>query len=223
MTIINQQFRADYDGEFVITRTVFRGGQKIQEREWMENPISNQHISGRAAVIGTDNNLEQFDFKLLQNHRGGLMGSKRLQLYGAHKVWKHMPLDFYISTEKSDLAELITANYNVNNIVYTNTKNVLSNPGSFYITPFTPYLSDLALAAYLPAFDGHKEIFLLGYNKDVLDNNTNRAQDVNHVFRTYRGCKFYLVGIESNMPEAWKNNLNVNCMSYRDFITSCDV
>ena len=47
-----ERYRTDYDGEFVIVSNTIKNGKKHQEREWIENPIENQHISGRAAVIG---------------------------------------------------------------------------------------------------------------------------------------------------------------------------
>ena len=44
-----ERYRTEYDGEFVITVNTIKNGQKHQEREWIANPIENQHISGRAA------------------------------------------------------------------------------------------------------------------------------------------------------------------------------
>ena len=49
---MSERYRTDYDGEFVITVNTITNGKKVQEREWIANPIENQHISGRAAVIG---------------------------------------------------------------------------------------------------------------------------------------------------------------------------
>ena len=49
---MSERYRTEYDGEFVIINNTIKDGKKIQEREWIENPIENQHISGCAAVIG---------------------------------------------------------------------------------------------------------------------------------------------------------------------------
>ena len=49
---MSERYRTEYDGEFVIVSNIVKEGKKLQEREWIENPIKNQHISGRAAVIG---------------------------------------------------------------------------------------------------------------------------------------------------------------------------
>ena len=48
-----ERYRTEYDGEFVITVNTIKNGEKHQEREWIDNPIENQHISGRAAVLVT--------------------------------------------------------------------------------------------------------------------------------------------------------------------------
>ena len=50
--MIQERYRKDYDGEFVILNTRVVNGEKIQDKEWIANPIENQHISSRAAIIG---------------------------------------------------------------------------------------------------------------------------------------------------------------------------
>ena len=52
-----EKHRQDYDGEHILIKTTFQNGKKVEQREWMENPITNQHISGRAAVISGDTDL----------------------------------------------------------------------------------------------------------------------------------------------------------------------
>ena len=221
---MQKQYRKDYDGEHVLVRTTVRDGEKIHEREWIGNPISNQHISGRAAVIGSDSDLWRFDFKMLKNHRGGLLGSQRLQLYGANYMWRHMAFDFVVAGIDTEIEEIKNTGYNNENIVYTNNRNCMQNPGQFYNIPFSKKLNELAGAIYMAAFDGHNEVFLIGYNKDLEETmGTNWVHDVNTVFKAYDDTKFYLVGTESNMYDTWRNNRNVSCLTYRDFITYCDV
>ena len=217
------RFRNDYDGEYVLTKTTFRNGEKIQQREWVDNPIVNQHVSGRAAIIGSNLDSTLFDYKKLATHRGGLLGSKRLQTYASGTIWKDMAVNFFVTNNRENLAEIQLLNYHVNNIVYTTTTVVLNNPGKFYTIPFGPVMDELALAVYLAAFDGHQEIFLIGYNKEVKGEKISWIENLNQVFRTYQSAKFYLVGVESNQPEQWKKNKNVKCMTYREFISHCDI
>lgn len=219
---MRQQFRKDYEGEFVLTKTVFKNGQKIQNREWMPNPIVNQHISGRAAVIGSDVDRSMFDFTRLPAHRGGLLGSKKLQTYGTGSLWKQMPFDFFVTTNVDNLLEIASSDY-VNKITYTTTKLCMTHPGLFYLIPYSVVLDELAIAIYLACFDGHSEIFLLGYNNDMPKHNKSWASDISQVFGTYTNVTFYIVSPPSNWPESWKKHKNVKSMSVRDFISFCDI
>jgi len=222
--MITPHFRRDYQGEFVVLETKFVNGEKQQTREWIENPIINQHISGRAAVIGSNTDLDQFDYRALKRHRGGLLGKKRLQTYGAGAVWDEMPFDFVVTTDRLQIKQIITAEYDTSTVIYSNAKICIENPGHLYLVPYAPYVDQLALAVYLAAFDGHEEIFLLGYNQETPSLNPRLwIEHVNHVIRAYSTAKFYLVGVESNMPSLWRENRNVECITYRRFISFCDV
>jgi len=75
--MISERYRKDYTGEFIILNTAWSGGKKRTQREWMPNPVENHHISGRAACIGSAVDKPEFDFTILQNHKGGLLGSKK--------------------------------------------------------------------------------------------------------------------------------------------------
>jgi hypothetical protein len=217
------RYRSDYPGEFIVLETKWSGGKKQQTREWIDNPIENHHISGRAACIASKTDIERFDHTLLQKHRGGLLGSKKLQTYGATAIAQDMRLDFVVETEKEQLQDLITQEYYKDNIVYTTARNCLEYPGLFYLIPNRPHLLNIALLLYLAAFDGHKEIFLLGYNKDTPCEHPRWTEQVTEIFTTYPGIKFYLAGESTNMPALWLDQSNVTTMTYRDFIGYCDV
>ena len=103
--------RADYDGEFIISHTRWSNGKKEQHREWIANPIQNQHISGRAACIGSDVDKCFFDYTRLQRHRGGLLASKKLQTYGIGAIALEMRLDFTVDSQSENLKPLIENNY----------------------------------------------------------------------------------------------------------------
>ena len=94
--MITERYRKDYTGEFIILNTAWAGGKKRTQREWMPNPIENHHISGRAACIGSSVDKLEFDFTILQRHKGGLLGSKKLQTYGVGEIAKQMRLDFAV-------------------------------------------------------------------------------------------------------------------------------
>jgi len=221
--MIQPRYRRDYPGEFIITRTTFRDGRKIQEREWIDNPIINQHISGRAAVIATADDRSQFDHARLQHHRGGLRGSRRLQTYATGEAWQHMRLDFYVTTDAATLETIRGTDYGDNTIVYSNLSNVLQFPGDFFLVPHSPRLHELALPIYLAAFDGHNEIFVLGLDRETKVNDPKWITDIAAVMSVYDSATFYLIGVESNMPDAWRQLRNVKCMPFRKWISYCDI
>jgi hypothetical protein len=219
-----QQYRRDYDGEFVVTATKFENGRKTQEREWVPNPIANHHISGRAAVIGSRIDQESFDYRRLSRHRGGLMGCLRLQTYGTADLWRDMQFDFFTTYNKFEIPKIAETDYPEKSTVYTSSRYVVQHPGRFFLVPFQPRINNLALPLYLAAFDGHREIFLLGYNQETRGRGHQAwVRDVNQVFESFCGTKFWLIGFPANMYDQWRNNRNVDCMSYRKFITYCDI
>jgi hypothetical protein len=220
------RFRADYPGEFVIVNTVWENGKRTEQREWIANPIENQHISGRAACIGSQDSKQEelgFDYRVLQRHRGGLLGSLKLQTYGTGLIAEDMRLDFAVDLDPVQLQKLIETKYYEDNVVYTTARNCIQNPGDFYLIPLAPRLLMPALPIYLAAFDGHKEIFLLGYSKQMVFDNERWVDSVNEVFTAYAGVKFWLVGEPTIMPDVWLEGANVNTMTYREFISYCDV
>jgi hypothetical protein len=221
--MITARYRKDYEGEFIITQSVWSGGKKRQKREWVANPIENQHISGRAVCIGSNHDSAYFDHTRLQHHRGGLLGSKKLQTYGLGSITNQMRLDFAVETSDDTLKELINTHYYQNNIVYTTPKNCLKYPGVFYLMPYNPVLVQHALLLYLAAFDGHSEIFLIGYNQHINAGNTAWAAHVEEVIKAYTATKFIVVGAKHHTVESWLEYSNVEQMEFRQFISYCDV
>jgi hypothetical protein len=82
---------------------------------------------------------------------------------------------------------------------------------------------DIATLPYLAAFDGHQEIFMLGYNQETAVENATWSQQVRNVVDAYPAVKFYFVGEASNMYEAWLEPANAQAMTHREFIGYCDV
>jgi hypothetical protein len=221
--MITERYRSDYLGEFIILESRWSGGKKTQSREWVENPIENHHISGRACCIADSIDQHKFDHTRLQRHRGGLLGSKKLQTYGTGQISQQMRLDFAVETNPDALKEILSRGYQQENIVYTTARNVIFHPGEFYLIPFTPRLSNWAMLPYLAAFDGHKEVFLIGYHKEAELPNSATIHEIHSVISTYSSVKFYMVGESHCHHQTLLDNANVVPMDYRDFISYCDV
>ena len=217
------RYRADYAGEFVILESKWSGGKKEETREWIPNPIENHHLSGRAACIASNVDSWRFDYTRLQRHRGGLLGSKKLQTFGTGTIAQQMGLDFTVETHVSDLDKILKIEYQRDNIVYTTARNCIMHPGEFYLIPYNPRLIDMALAIYLAAFDGHLEVFLLGYNDSINGDALHWTSHITRIFLAYTGVKFYLVGESTCMPGDWVDCANTQTMTYPEFISYCDV
>jgi hypothetical protein len=219
------KFRKDYNGEFVISNTTIRNSRKIQTREWVPNPIINQHISGRAAVIGSGQTAQEHVIKHLSKHPGGLLGKKKLQTYGCESVWESIPLDFYVDYHTDTLAKIVNQTYQKNTVVYTHSKNCLAMPGNFYMVPYNVKMLCPATAAYLAAFDGHQEIFLLGIDGTNAKHGRDPQYiyDMNQVIRAYNTVSFRFVTDGQSPPAEWQDNRNVQVWKYSKFISYCDV
>jgi hypothetical protein len=221
--MIQERYRADYEGEFVITESRWSGGKKTQTREWVANPIDNQHISGRAACIGSNTDKTTFDYARLQRHKGGLLSSKKLQTYGTGTVAKDMRLNFAVEIDKTIINELVESGYVKDNIVYASTRNCLLHPGEFYLIPYNTLMSIEALVLWMAAFDGHKEIYALGYSNDTVGTTSEWQDHINGVLMAYPATRFIFIGEESYMSKSWRMNANVSCLDYRSFISHCDI
>lgn len=221
--MITECYRKDYVGEFVITGASWSGGKKRVQREWVANPIENHHISGRAACIGTTIDRELFDYRILQNHRGGLLGTKKLQTYGTGEIAQEMRLDFAVEKDEDVLYQLINTGYYKQNVIYTSPKFCFKHPGVFYNVPYNPVVLDVCLLPYLAAFDGHQEIFLIGYHDTANIGQSSWSAQIKKIMDAYSSVKFYHIGQKSTMPESWNDNANLANMSYREFISYADI
>ena len=134
-----------------------------------------------------------------------------------------MRLDFAIDINKNILKELVESGYVTDNIVYASTRTCLVHPGEFYLIPYNTLIALEALVLWMAAFDGHKEIYALGYSNDTVGTVSEWSAHVNGVLMAYPSVKFTFIGEESNVPKLWRMNANVACMDIRPFISHCDI
>lgn len=221
--MITERYRKDYTGEFIITNTAWAGGKKRTRREWMPNPVENHHISGRAACIGSAVDQQEFDFTILEHHKGGLLGTKKLQTYGIGDIAKLMRLDFAVEKDEAKLQELIDSGYYKENIIYTTPKYCLKFPGIFYVVPYNPLIVKELLPAYIAAFDGHKEVFLLGYHEGANIGQNEWVSQLSKLIEVYPSTHFYQVSHKPQTPDEWKKFSNFTQLTHREFITYADV
>ena len=220
---IQARYRSDYDGEFVVTEVRLVNGVKQESREWIPNVVTNTHISGRAAIIGSRFDQRRFQHQRLERHRGGLLGRKRLQTYAWGDLWQDMRLDFYTSSSREQLSQIAQQSYDQHTTVFAPARHVIEWPGRFYPVPWAPYLTDLATAIYLASFDQHEEIFFIGINCDVAWPDKNVIGDVARVMQAYRGTQYISVAPPASQYEEWLSLPNFRTMPLREFISYCDI
>lgn len=219
--------RKDYPGEFIITGIKIVNRKKTHTKEFIENPIKNQHISARCCILGTHEKLMEYPIKHIENHKGGLLGALSLQLYASDQVFEYITPNFTYCNDPVILSRMVKTDYPEQSVVYTSTKNVLKFPGQFYIVPYQVNLLPEATLAWLASFDGHKEIFLLGFddkNEKVID----QMKSVMEAFPDVNYTRVFWDGSRSdkedpNCPEAWKWCQNFREMNKQYWISYCDI
>jgi hypothetical protein len=82
-----------------------------------------------------------------------------------------------------------------------------------------------AQAAYLAAFDGHKEVFLLGVDGTTSEHHIDHKHliDIKQVLEAYPNTKFYFVTDHADPWAEWRSFKNAEVLDYKQFILHCDV
>jgi hypothetical protein len=99
----------------------------------------------------------------------------------------------------------------------------MRSPGEFYLIPLFPHICTEVLPIYLASFDGHDEIYMLGYSKEMNAGHNNWISQVTEIMKSYSNIIFTLVGNQLNMPDEWLSCSNTRTMNHRDFVCHCDV
>jgi len=249
MQQIKKLYRRDYQGENIIRDLVWQSGQWNTTPEYVPNAVTNLQISNRAVVIG--NGISRQDlypdlFSLLANHRAGLFGVNAVQTYGCNALYRDFTPDFLVCVGPTMANEIAQSGYSDNQIVYSTQDSVLNYPGKFYLTPQNPHWDSGAIAAYLACFDGHKTVYLMGYDgysgednswynvyagtpgyPSHMDPNTEAFTilSLKLVMDTYSDVDFVRVMPTRTyyMPDIWKYQLNLRQIDWRDFVVEVDI
>jgi hypothetical protein len=245
MQKIQKLYRATYTGEEITSSMTFEGGQWKYEREFVPNSVVNNRLSSQACVIGNGDTRAKFELHLVGNHRGGLLGRDALQSYGCNALYRDFAPNFLVATGKEIVQELAESGYCDEHIVYANSPHIQAYAGKFYLIPQDPAWNSGTLAAYLACFDGHKKIFLIGFDNNIGENfnnncyaGTNGYDDANYnvtddywvnsmaaIMAMYSDVEFYRVmpGKYYKVPDAWAGLLNFHQIDYRQFALAVDL
>lgn len=240
-----KRYRKDYIAESIVVERNYSDGVWHDTTESVPNVITNIQISNRAIVLG--NGLSRLDLNLskIKNHHGGLLGASTLQSYGCNALYRDFSPDFLVAVGDDMIKEIADSDYTKEHIVYTDATNTLRYPNKFYIIPYNAYMDAGTTAAYIAAFDGHKRIYMLGFDhqpgpgfnnnvyagtpgyqpvrSNVLDDNWTIARKM--LFDTYNDVEFILVSTTGRIttPAAWNGCLNFRQASMRTFAIEVDL
>lgn len=227
MQKLKQIYRSSYAGESIVTNLVLSGNEWDPETEYIENSVFNTYTTKQAIAIGNGSSRDGFDLSLIKNHRGGLFAADKLQSYGCNLVINEgFEPDFLIVTDPLKVQAVVDANYTEDHIVYTNAQYIVEYPGKFYLVPQNPAYDAGAMAAYMACFDGHKKLFLLGYDS-YFDNpeNTFYINTLVAVMNTYKETEFVRVCPSASVAcsAELQRCVNFRQIGMRDFITEADI
>ena len=139
MQKIKQMFRSDYTGENITTTSTWQNGDWVHANEFIPNRVINKQISNRAVIIGNGESRKGYELNLLTNHRGGLLGSGAVQIYGCNALYRDYAPVFLVATGKDIIDEVANSGYCDDHIVYANSEAIATYPGKFYLIPQDPH------------------------------------------------------------------------------------
>lgn len=245
MLKIVKKNRDKYWSEDIVVDRALTDGKWVDKVERVHNAVSNNQISNRAVVIGNGPSRLSFNLRYLKNY-SGLLGADTVQTYGCNALYRDFTPDFLVACGHPDIIkEISSSNYVNDNIVYTNAIHLLEYPNKFYLIPYDPYTDAGTTALYIAAFDGHKKIFMLGFdNQDTPGFNYNVyadtrgydsknalvmeqkwVEDKRAIFDAFNDVEFIRVterGVDP-IPESWKYATNFRQISHRDFILEANL
>lgn len=244
MLKVAKSYRKDYTGEDIITERKKEGNNWYETVETVPNAITNNQISNRAVIIGNSPSRLEFNLNHLKKF-SGLLGADTLQSYGCNAVYRDFSPDFLIAVGNEITKELASSEYIKNNIVYTSAIHLLEYPNKFYLIPYNPYADAGTTAAYIACFDGHKKVYLLGFDEqDAPGVNFNVYAGTNgydkletdvgsdkwianrlELFTLYNDVDFVWVTPygRSTVPESHKSCVNFRQISLREFVLETDL
>lgn len=244
MLPIIKRYRSNYIGEEAVVARNYINNIWCDTTEYITNVISNNQTSNQAVIIGNGPSRLEFNLSVIFNHRGGLLGADTVQSYGCNALYRDYTPDFLV-VRNDIVAEVAISDYIKNNIVYTSPIQLIHYPNKFYAIPYDPYCDVGTTAAYIAAFDGHKKIFLIGFdNQDTPGYNYNVYADTNgynainsiildqqwiidrvKLVNAYDEVDFIWVtkSGRSTMPNEWKACVNLRQISFRDFVLEANL
>jgi len=223
MQIIKKLYRANYTGEEVVTSLTYQNADWQVERQWIPTGLVNDHNNSSALVIGGGHTWQEpnkgFDLKYVARQKS----FPKLQTYATNNVYEKFKPDFLV-VDDDNADVVVQSGYCESNIVYGHAEVILKYPGKLYLIPQDPSWNAGAVATYLACFDGHKKIFLMGFDGEE-GNDAFYERAMLQIFNLYNEVEFVRVSPTANyyMPESWKYCVNLRQITFRNFVIEADL
>lgn len=226
MQKLKQYYRSTYPGENVVTTLSLTNQEWAPETEFIPNSVFNTFTTTQALAIGNGESRNGFDLRHIASHKAGFGGANRLQTYGCNNLYKNFTPDFLVAVGSEVVDELAETSYVDSNIVYVNSQHIQSHPGKFYLIPQNVPYDAGSLAVYMACFDGHKKIYMLGYDSHE-DNvyGTFWTKSMMIVMSTYSDVEFIRVMPTASwaIPAGFSGLINFRQIGFRDFVLEADI
>ena len=207
MQKLKKIYRDSYGGENVVTSLTYTDTEWVAVTDYVPNAVFNTHSTAQAIAIGNGESRSTFDLQHIANHKAGLGGADRLQSYGCNALYRDFAPDFLIVVGEEIAKEVALSDYPSTNLVYAHGEHVIEYPGKFYLIPQNISYDAGAIAAYMACFDGHKKVFLMGYD------GYEKVSAVNNIYKDTNG--YPVTGTEQNQA-FWTKSLKVVMTTYDD-------
>ena len=248
-----KQYRNNYYGEHVNLVGTYKNSEWEYTKEFLNPSFDVKPLSDIAVVIGNGESRLEFDMRHFMSFKTGPLdtnwskqyGRKKFYTYGCNALYRDFSPDFLFVTGDEITKEVVNSGYCEDHVVYANNWVLPQYPNKFHYIPENPAYNSGALAAYMAAFDGHKKIFMLGFDGNDTNNlNCNVYNNTNgyptkeyqtleefwvvalkNVMDVYDDTEFIRVAPSENFrtPEPWKYNLNFRTISFRQFVLEADI
>jgi hypothetical protein len=255
MEIIKKLFRNTLTEETVNITGLFINDSWLYNTENIVIPPLAVNYNN-AVVIGNGVSVGEFDLtKILPYRESTPWGevtdwitkrqTQNFSTYGCNALYRNFKPDYLVLTGKGIIEEVAQSTVDKPNIVYANTKFLELYPNKFSFLPQNPDFNSGAIAAYMAAFDGHKTIYLLGFDGiDSSDNiynifagtpnYPNVSATINEdywnkslqtVMHVYSDIEFVRVCPTKNyrQPAVWKDCTNFRQIDFRQFVLEADI
>jgi len=163
-------YTSDYEGEMITDSLSWRDGNKEENSIWIPKTIFNEDPSESAFIIGNGPSRNKHNLQALNGIRASRDFTKSLapenvgQSYGCNLLYKDFTPTFLICFNAEVCASIQKSGYANENIVYSNRENIVKYPGILHLYPHYEKMFAGPAAARLAAADGHKNIFLIGFD-----------------------------------------------------------